>query len=69
MRPPDMFKWAIAIRDNGQQTLAIFAGRKDTDGLSHAHGLAHPPEFMNYPSVSVQMLAEEILRKALDPVA
>ena len=53
VRPPDMFKWAIAIRDNGQQTLAIFAGRKDTDGLSHAHKLAHPPQFVNHPSVSV----------------
>jgi hypothetical protein len=38
-----MFEWAIAIRDNGQQTLAIFGGRKDTDGLSHAHRLAFPP--------------------------
>jgi hypothetical protein len=53
VRPPHMFEWAIAIRDNGQQTLTIFAGRKDTDGLSHAHRLADPPEFVNHPSVSV----------------
>ena len=53
VRAPHMFERAIAIRDDGQQTLAIFGGRKDTDGLSHAHKLAHPPEFMNHPSVSV----------------
>ena len=52
-RPPHMFEWAIAIRDNGQQMLTIFGGRKDTDGLSHDHRLAYPPEFVNHPSVSV----------------
>jgi hypothetical protein len=44
---------AITIRDDGQQALTIFGGRKDADGLSHAHRLAHPPEFVNHPSVSV----------------
>jgi len=48
-----MFERAIAIRDDGQQTLTIFGGRKDTDGLSHAHRLAHPHEFMNHPTASV----------------
>jgi hypothetical protein len=31
LRPPHMFERAIAIRDDGQQTLAIFGGWKDTD--------------------------------------
>jgi hypothetical protein len=53
VRPLHMFEWAVAIRDDGQQTLTIFGGRKDTDGLSHAHRLARPPEFVNHPSVSV----------------
>jgi hypothetical protein len=44
VRPPHMFERAIAIRDDGQQTLTVFGGRKDTDGWSHAHRLAHPPE-------------------------
>jgi hypothetical protein len=48
-----MFERAIAIRNDGQQTLTIFTGRKDTDGLSHAQRLAHPAEFVNHPSVSV----------------
>jgi hypothetical protein len=48
-----MFERTIAIRDDGQQTLTIFGGRKDTDGLSHTHRLAHPNEFVNHPSVSV----------------
>ena len=30
LRPPHMFERAIAIRDDGQQTLTIFGGRKDT---------------------------------------
>jgi hypothetical protein len=45
LRPPHMFERAIAIRDDGQQMLAIFGGRKDTDGLSHAHRLAHSAPF------------------------
>ena len=45
LRPPHMFERAIAIRDNGQHNLAIFGGRKDTDGLSHAHKLAHSARF------------------------
>ena len=53
MRASHVFEWAIAICSNGQQTLTIFGGRKDTDGLSHANRLAHPPEFVNHPSVSV----------------
>ena len=53
VRAPHMFERAIAIRDDGQQTLAIFGGRKDTDGLSHARRLAHPPASVNYPTVSV----------------
>jgi hypothetical protein len=48
-----VFEWAIAICSNGQQTLTIFGGRKDTDGLSHANRLAHLPEFVNHQSVSV----------------
>jgi hypothetical protein len=44
---------AIAIRDDRQQMLAIFGGRKDTDGLSHAHRLAHPLPSVNHPTVSV----------------
>ena len=53
VRPLHMFERAIAIRDDGQQTLTIFGGRKDTDGLSHAHRLAHPPASVNHPTVSV----------------
>ena len=53
VRPLHMFERAIAIRDDGQQTLAIFGGRKDTDGLSHTHRIAHPPTSVNYPTVSV----------------
>jgi hypothetical protein len=53
MRAPHMFERAIAIRDDGQQTLAIFGGRKDTDGLSHARRLAHPPASVNHPTASV----------------
>ena len=52
-RPLHMFERTIAIRHNGQQTLTILGGRKDTDGLSHAHRLAHPHEFMNHPTASV----------------
>jgi hypothetical protein len=48
-----MFERAIAIRRDGQQTLTIFGRRNDTDGLSHAHRLAHPHEFVNHPSASV----------------
>ena len=33
VRPLHMFEWAVAIRDDGQQTLTIFGGRKDTDGI------------------------------------
>ena len=53
VRPLHMFERAIAIRRDGQQTLTIFGGRKDTDGLSHAHRLAHPHGFVNHPSASV----------------
>ena len=52
-RPLHMFEWTIAIRDDGQQTLTILGGRKDTDGLSHAHRLAHPPASVNHPTASV----------------
>jgi hypothetical protein len=31
----------------------IFGGRKEADGLSHAHRLAHSAESVNHPSVSV----------------
>jgi hypothetical protein len=48
-----MFERAIAIRDDGQQTLAIFGGWKDTDRLSHGHRLAHPLASVNHPTVSV----------------
>ena len=51
--PPHMFERAIAIRDDGQQTLAIFGRWKDTDGLSHPDRPAHPPDLVNHPSVSV----------------
>src|SRR6516225_6708650 len=37
----------------GQQTLTIFGGRKEADGLSHAHRLAHAVEPVNHPSVSL----------------
>ena len=53
VRPLHMFERAIAIRDDGQQTLTIFGGRKDTDGLSHTHRIAHLPTSVNYPTVSV----------------
>ena len=53
VRPLHMFERTIAIRDHGQQTLTIFGGRKEADGLSHAHRLAHPAEPVNHPSVSV----------------
>ena len=53
VRPLHMFERAIAIRDDGQQTLAIFGGRKDTDGLSHTHRIAHLPASVNHPTVSV----------------
>jgi hypothetical protein len=53
VRPLHMLEWAITIRDDGQQTLTIFGGRNDTDGLSHARRLAHPPEFVNHPTASV----------------
>jgi hypothetical protein len=53
VRPLHMLERAITIRDDGQQTLTIFGGRKDTDGLSHARRLAHPPEFVNHPTASV----------------
>ena len=53
LRPPHMFERAIAIRDDGQQTLTIFGGRKDTDGLSHTHRIAHLPTSVNHPTVSV----------------
>jgi hypothetical protein len=48
-----MFERTIAVRHDGLQTLTILGGRKDTDGLSHAHRLAHPHELMNHPTASV----------------
>jgi hypothetical protein len=42
-----MFERAIAIRDDGPQTVTIFGGRKDTDGLSHTHRIAHLPTSVN----------------------
>ena len=39
-RPLHMFERTIANRDDGQQTLTIFGGRKDTDNLSHAQSLS-----------------------------
>ena len=51
-RPLHMFKRTIAIRDDGLQTLTILGGRKDTDGLSHADRLAHPPASVNHPTES-----------------
>ena len=53
VRPQHMFERAIASPRDDQQTLTIFGGWKDTDGLSHARRLAHPHEFVNHPSVSV----------------
>ena len=41
------------IRDDGQQTLTILSGRKDADGLSHAHRLAQPPAPVNHANLSV----------------
>jgi hypothetical protein len=48
-----MFERTIAIRDDGQQTLTILGARKDADGLSHAHRLAHPHEFVNHQTAPV----------------
>ena len=53
VRPLHMFERAIAIRDDGQQTLTIFGGRKDTDGLSHTHRIANLPTSVKHPTVSV----------------
>ena len=53
LRPLHMFVRTIAIADNGEQTLAIFSRRKDTDGLSHAARLAHPSAHVNHMIVSV----------------
>ena len=53
MRPLHMFERAISIHDDGQETITIFGGGKDTNALSHAHRLAHPPGYVNYSTVSV----------------
>ena len=52
VRPLHMFEQTIAIRDDRQQTLTIFSGRKEADGFSHARRHAHPAEPVNHPSVS-----------------
>jgi hypothetical protein len=53
VRPLQMFERAISIRDDGQQTITIFGGGKDTNALSHAHRLAHPLAYVNHPTVSL----------------
>ena len=48
-----MLERVIAIRDDGQQTLTIRSGRKDTDGLSHAHTTRTPARICESSVVSV----------------
>ena len=54
LRALNMFSGAIAVTNDGEQTLAI-AGywRQDADGLSHSAGFAHLRRLVNLPSVSV----------------
>jgi hypothetical protein len=47
-----MFERSIAILDDRQHTLTIFGGRKEADGMSHAHRLAHSAEHVNHLSLS-----------------
>ena len=42
-----MLERAIAIADDGEQTLAIFGRDDDADGLGHAAKLAHPAANVN----------------------
>jgi hypothetical protein len=50
----DMLSRAVAVGDNGEQTLTIRRGQgKDVDSLSHCDRLAHPAFRVNLPIASV----------------
>ncbi len=51
--PLHMFERTVAVGDDRQQALAIFGGRKDANGLGHAHRFAHPSALVNRAFVSV----------------
>ena len=53
LRPLDMLQRAVAVADNGEQSLAIFGRDDDADGLGHAARLARPAANVNLMKASV----------------
>ena len=53
LRPLNMLERAAAVRDDGEQTLAIFGRNNDIDGLGHVARLAYPAAPVNPMSASV----------------
>ena len=53
LRPLDMLQWAIAVADNGEQSLAISHRDDDIDSLGHATRFACPAKNVNLMKASI----------------